>query len=277
MIESTRGTIKLQMLILSWLSKHGARSLESIRKNCSFLLGENENSQGSLNSVWKLFWPLVYSGIVDHIGDGYYSLTEPLLIDYGSHYVYILKRPKGIDSEELAAGIYLSHSQSADENLKTVKVNPFAILKRFPSIDKIVDSFIDSNQDETALTYYNKHMHRGIAKLGRDGFTRYYSDPEKHYMKEIPDRAINPDAFSIAYCRSRAINEKANGFYNKDKKELVMSTFAMPIMIYRVLQLQSLTNEELPKRDNRNYVFQNIELPIIKELNRIFCKSIRYE
>ena len=269
--------LKLQKLILSWLSKHGARSLESIRQNCGFLLGNMDNSQGSLNSVWKLFWPLVYSGVVDHIGNGYYSLTEPLVINYGTHYIYTLKQPKNVDYIELTTGIYLSSCKSSDETQKEVRVNPVTILKKFPSLDKIVESFIDSNQDEQALTYYNRYIRRGIARLGRDGVTRYYSNPEIHYMKEVPDRAVNPEAFSIAYCLSKAINGEPNGFYNVDKKELVMSTFAMPIMIYRVLLLHTLTNKELPTKEFRHYVFKNIEPQMFKELNRIFCKSIRYE
>ena len=76
-------------LLYVWLSKHGRRSLESIKTNCEYLAESYHLSVS--NPIWEIFWPMVYSGVIDHTGKGYYALTEPLIVDYHTHFFYINK------------------------------------------------------------------------------------------------------------------------------------------------------------------------------------------
>lgn len=79
------------------------------------------------------------------------------------------------------------------------------------------------------MKYYNRNARKGLAQLKSEGFARYFSIPDELYMREIPDRSINPEAFSIAYCYSRVINKEPNGIYNEESKLLIL-----PILLSRV-------------------------------------------
>lgn len=96
-------------------------------------------------------------------------------------------------------------------------------------------------------------------------------------MRELPDRTINPDAFALAYCYGRVINKESNGTYYLDQKQLVTPSFALPFMLYRVLQLETMTSRHFPKIKGDVYIFDGVSMGVVKELNRIFCNSMRYE
>ena len=268
-------TYEARKLLYVWMSKLGRRNLNSIKVQCDFL---SESHSLSLNNpIWEIFWPLVYSGIIDHTGKGYYAVTEPLVIDYNTHYYYINCQPKDVKAEEATIGIYHSNERTNIQDLKIIKVSPYNILKQYPSIDTIIDKFPESIQDVEELKFDNMKSKKGFAELEKEGLKRFFVIPEQRYKREVPDRTVNPDAFALTYCYSRAINNDSNGMYLKSKKELLMPLFAMPIMIYRVLQLEIMASRCIPIRSANYYSFENVSLNVAKELNRIFCKSIRYE
>ena len=76
---SSKESFELQKLLYVWLSKLGRRSLESIKASCEYLVESHDVT--SYNPIWEIFWPLVFSGVADHTGKGYYALTEPIIID----------------------------------------------------------------------------------------------------------------------------------------------------------------------------------------------------
>ena len=72
---------KAQQLLYVWISKFENRSLDSIKQKCDYL---NEIFHFELpNPIWGIFWPLVFNGVIDHVGKGYYALSEPIVLDYG--------------------------------------------------------------------------------------------------------------------------------------------------------------------------------------------------
>ena len=163
------------------------------------------------------------------------------------------------------------------KNYSIIKVNPLSILKRFPTVKDVVDSFPESLRDEKDLKYYNRTSRKGLAKLESEGFVRYFSIPDELYIRELPDRSINPEAFSIAYCYSRVINKEFNGIYKEESKLLVVPIFAFPCLLYRSLLLCSLSNGVMPEVNERYYYFMNMSKSYVKQLNRILCNSITYE
>lgn len=267
--------INLQNLLYAWLSKFEKRSLENIKVHCNFL---NDSYKLNLpHPEWSIFWPLVYNGLVDYIGKGYYALTAPIIIDYGFHFIYVNHRPNSLKIKKLALGIYMSDSLENYKNYSIIKVNPLSILKRFPTVKDVVDSFPESLRDEKDLKYYNRNANKGLAKLKSEGFVRYFSIPDELYIRELPDRTINPEAFSIAYCYSRAINKESNGIYKEESKLLILPLFAFPCLLYRSLLLYSLSKGIMPEVNERYYYFRNMSKSCVKQLNRILCNSITYE
>ena len=266
---------EMQKLLYIWLSKIGKRSLDSIKTSCDYLV--ESHCVTSSNPIWDTFWPLVFSGVADHTGKGYFALTEPLILKYDNHYYYINNIPSKGTVKEVSLGIYLTDTLTNDCDIKEISVAPKNILKKFPSVDKVVDSFTKSIQDERELKYYDWKNRIGVAELEKDGLKRFFSNPEIAYMRELPDRTINPDAFAIAYCYGRAISGEGNGTYYSSQKRLITSDFAIPYTLYRVLQLETMASKRLPERDGKHYVYNGVSAPVVKELNRILCNSIRYE
>ncbi len=244
-----RERYETQKLLYVWLSKLGRKSLEAIKASCDYLVESRHIT--SNNPIWDIFWPLVFSGVADHTGKGYYALTEPLIIKYNSHYYYINNIPKSRNYKEVAVGIYISSDLINDNSVKEIIVDPKIILRRYPSVDKIVDNFSKSVQDEKDLKYYDCKNRKGVAELEKEGLKRFFSNPEKAYIRELPDRTINPDAFAIAYCYGRAISGEGNGIYYRNQNKLITSSFAMPFTLYRVLQLSTMALKNLRKKDGK--------------------------
>lgn len=265
----------MQHLLYVWLSKLGRRSLDSIKISCDYLIESHHLDAGI--PIWEVFWPLVFSGVADHTGKGYYALTEPLIIKYDSHFYYINNVPQTAKFKEVSVGIYYSDYLVNDHDIKEITVDPKAILKKYPAVDAVVDSFTKSIQDEKELKYFDWKNRKGVAELENEGLKRFFSNPEKAYIKELPDRTINPDAFAIAYCYGRAITGEGNGIYNSRHRKLITPSFAIPFTLFRVLQLDTMACKNMPERDGNTYVFNGVSAPVVKELNRILCNSIRYE
>ena len=98
--------IKAQEALYIWLSYFDKRSYDLIRQSCNYL-----NIQYDLGiesyAVWKIFYPLVYTGVIEHIGNGYYALTEPMAIDFGTHYVLINSKNENFSKTNESIGISL--------------------------------------------------------------------------------------------------------------------------------------------------------------------------
>ena len=265
---------KVQQLLYVWISKFEKKSLESIKQNCDYL---NEIYQIKLqNPIWEFFWPLVFNGVIDHVGNGFYALSEPIVLDYGTHFYNINVIPKGVNSQYVSVGITLS--EKYDEiKCKTIRPSATAILKSYPCIKDVVDAFPKSLEDESNLKYINWKSKRGLAELEKGGLVRFFSLPEQLYLRLLPPRNINPEAYALAYCLTRVENNELNGKYNSATRQLTMPTFAMPFMVYRVLLLECMASKQLPRKHVQDYTFENISAGSVKQLNRIFCNTIQYE
>ena len=167
--------------------------------------------------------------------------------------------------------------KAISRQMRIIHADALSVLKNIPSFADTVDKFPKTLQDESNLEYYNYKTKRGIAKIEKNGITRYFSLPEKLYIKELPAREINPEAFAIAYCLSRQVNDEYNGRYDSNTQELYLPTFALPFTIYRALMLETMESGLLPEVHGSDYLFRFVSPKTVKELNRIFSNSIKYE
>ena len=271
---SNSKTIKAQGLLYSWISSYEKRSYNLIREACGFL---NESLTLGLGDhpTWDVFFPLVFSGVIDYVGNDYYSLTKSVALSYDGH-AYLLNyeaKPKAI------AGLPIGYQEvSLDKipsDIAVLRMNSVSVLKSFPSVDKVIDSWQTSVLDEDLLRYHSRN-HIGVADHS-SGITRYFSIPEKNYLKEMPARPFNPDAYSIGICYERALTGEGNGRYDKASRMLYLKRFAMPTLLYRSLALDGMAVKEFPYVQGDFIVFSNISPRVEKELNRILCKSISHE
>ena len=215
---------KAQQLLYVWISKFENRSLDSIKQKCDYL---NEIFHLELPyPIWGIFWPLVFNGVIDHIGKGYYALSEPIVLNYGTHFYYINVFPKEVNREYVSIGISLSETFK-EVGCKTMRPSATAILKSYPCIKDIVDAFPKSLEDESKLNYVNCKSKRGLAELEEGGLTRYFSLPEQLYLRQLPSREFNPEAYALSYCLTRVVNQELNGKYNTSTQRLTMPSLAL--------------------------------------------------
>lgn len=267
---------KAQYLLYCWMSRFEKRSYSQIKEACDTLNVSCELELGE-RPRYDLFYPLLNSGVIDHVGKDYYALTKPIVIDFESH-AYLLNGPDYVFSDtNLPIGWQLVTNGISPDGVDVVRLNSLSVLKSFPSIDKVVDSWHSSLQDEGELSYHDYQNKVGVAEHKQDGLTRYFSNPQSHYLKEIPTHSINPDAYQIGICLERVLNGQGNGFYDKNSHILRVPKFAFPVMLYRALALDGMAKMSLPYVQDDNIVFEYLAFSVIKELNRILCKSISYE
>ena len=268
---------KAQKCLYLWLSNFENRSYNLIRRNCDYL-----NIQYNLGietyAVWKIFYPLVYSGVVEHTGNGYYALTEPTAIDFGAHYALINMPDDTPSCNTQCVGISLLDKISCNIlPSKVVTFNVAQALSSFPPIKSVVDGFYESIVDIDKLEYHDFKTRRGVAELKEGGLKRYFSIPEEGYLRQIPDKAINPDALNISYYLERVVNNQYNGNYNKQTRQLHLEAFGLPILVHRVLMLDCLSRKHLPVKTDHEYLYDGITPKVVKELNRILNKSIKID
>lgn len=256
-----------------WLSHFDKRSYTSIKETCDYLNSAYElEIKGS--TIWAIFFPLVYAGVAEHAGNDYYALTEPLDLAFDSvHFVTNPTSTKDLEETEFP-GIYKS---STAQPYKTIKVNPLSILKSIPYVKDVIDTWGDSLQDEECFTYRNWKKRQGIAELKQGGLIRFFSIPKNLYIKELPARSINPDAYNIAMSYERVVNSGNAGTYNVRTKQLILEKFGLPILLYRAIILCCMEQGNLPIENDFIYIFNNIDEKIVKEINRILGKTIVYE
>lgn len=267
---------KAQYLLYCWMSRFEKRSYSQIKEACDTLNESGELDLGE-RPIYDLFSPLLHSGVIDHIGKDYFALTKPVVLDFESH-AYLLNGPNYVFSDtNLPIGWQLVTNGIFPNGVDVVRLNSLSVLKSFPAIDKVVVSWHSSLQDESELSYHDYQNKVGVAEHKQDGLTRYFSIPQRHCLKEIPPRSINPDAFHIGICLERVLNGQGNGSYEKTSHILRVPDFAFPTMLYRALALDGMAKLSLPYIQDDNIVFEHLASPVIKELNRILCKSIRYE
>lgn len=266
---------KAQMLLYKWLTHFERKSYNSINEVCEYL---NEVKHLDIHGkpIWKLFFPLVMNGVVDYAGKDSYSVAPPLILTFKSH-SYLLNGDTSSCDINVPVGYRLLESNDSQlQFVDNVGISTFALLKSFPAIDDIVKGWNWSTQDETILEYHNLKTHIGVAEI-KNGMSRYFSIPNESFMKEIPSRSANPDAYNIGIYYERIVNNEKNGYYNSSIRELKMCSFGIPFILFRALMIDGLEKKMFPAEEKDVYVFYNISPKVVKELNRILCKSISYE
>lgn len=260
-----------QLLLYKWLSLFDKRSYNSIKEVCEYLnLSMHLEILG--NPMWSLFYPLLRNGVVDCAGNDYYAIASPAVLDFSTH-LYAVN--DGSFDDKVCVGYSSIERNDIKDSHNVLRLSSLALLKSFPSIEEVVFGWNNSIQDESVLKYHNKNRDAGIAEL-TNGTSRYFVIPSKSILKELPGRHINPDAYNIAACYERTLNNEANGFYTKSQ-ELKMNSFGLPFLLYRALMIDGLSIQKFPTEVNGIVIFYNISKSVIKELNRILCNSIAYE
>lgn len=263
---------KVQELIYIWLREVGEVNYDRIKQACNYL--NNKHALSFEKPIHNLFYPLLYSGVVEFSRHGKFCIAPECVISKGGE-IHIVVNPRIVDNslEANAIGIYTSNQPDVFATATRYQFNLESILTKIPSVDSCVLSY----QQIHDVRLCDFEQREGVSRKKSDSRRWYFIDSTHDQCYSIPDQSINPDAINIATCYTRIITSLHNGIYNSVSRELKMNKYHMPILVYRVLMIESLFGGTMPYIDNEYYVFKNISRKAFSELNRIFCQSIKQD
>ena len=137
---NNNASYKAQELLYNWMSNFEKRSYSQIKEACNFLNMSLNLNLGE-HPVAHLLFPLVYTGVIDHVGQDYYALSQPVMIDFGS-YIYSINSMTGLGSgENVPVGWALLIKEQVPEQVTMLKLNSLSVLKSFPRIDYVIETW----------------------------------------------------------------------------------------------------------------------------------------
>lgn len=279
--------IHLQVLLLKWLRHYNVRTIEQIRIICRSLC--TSNNLDEKNSDLKLLYPLLRMGYVEFIGNGNYQVSQSVIIYYPK-----ITTAVGVNFTDEQKEKVKNFSLNEDEfgtirfqitskeilqlhptlNCHYQEFNKDTPLIHFPQIKDIVTTFEECNLAfENVLFYNNYKWERGTKQIGifktaSDSHIFYFRINEKTF--KIPSNTENPESWLLAECYQICCGRYDIFIYNHNNKTLTVKNFNLPILVERILRLNSLYQDVTIREKDFQICFPNITISTVKELNRIF-------
>lgn len=254
--------MKAQNLLLQWITTLGAVRYARIKLACDSI---NDRYNLELDKPTNyLFFPLFKSGVIDICGNNKYARTAKF---EWTNWVRTITNESGQDNQETGiTGLYFKSDFELDSLF-----NGSSVLSNVPDVEKIVKSFpvgiIDVSQVDKTI---------GVVEEPNKLFNRYFIDNRKNLIVKIPSFDENPDAISFAKMYENILCEHFS-YYDRGTEELKIYKYGIPIIIYRVLLIESLLSGKIPDEDGEFVVFFGIDKKTAKEVNRIQLKTLKYE
>ena len=254
--------MKAQNLLLQWITTLGAVRYARIKLACDSI---NERYKLELDKPTNyLFFPLFKSGVIDICGNNRYARTAKFEWTNG---VRTITNEPGQEFQKTGiTGLYYKPGIEPAS-----KFNGSSVLSNVPDVEKIVKSFpvgiIDVSQVEKTL---------GVVDEPNKLYTRYFIDNSKNLIVKIPSFDENPDAISCARMFENILREHHSS-YDTTTEKLNIYKYGIPVIIYRVLLIESLLSGRIPKEDGDFITFSGIDKKTAKEINRIQLKTLKYE
>lgn len=268
---------KAQEALFAWICVQRKVNYQLIKKFCDYL-----NLQYNLlldeHPAWKIFLSLFNAGNIDFCGHGNFKVTEPIAImkDNVCIYTNIFNQPIEVQTD--FPFLFRKEGKVDFEFRKEYRFNAVSILKKFPAIGDVVGGFTSlALNDFSLLDFENKSTNFGIAKRVDCNFNYYFVYPDTRRIVSIPIWEESPESINISYCYARSLDKRGNGYYRLETETLYVDSFHFPVLLYRVLLLESLFKGYMPYCKNRKYIFQGIDIKIVSEVDRILNKSLKYE
>lgn len=266
-----------QEALFTWMSLQNQVNYNTIKKYCEYL-----NLQYNLlieeHPAWKIFLPLFFAGNIDFCGDNCFKVTEPIAVTKRDFCIYTNTFNQSLDVSTAFHFIFRSKEVPHIDFKKIYRFNAVSILKHFPTVKDIVSKFepLPLN-DFSSLKFDNREIKFGVAQKEDWNLKYYFVYPETRRVVAVPYWNVNPDGINVAYCYSRSIDGRGNGKYSLKDKRMYITSYRFPILLYRILLLESLLEGNTPFFEQGLYIFPNINLNIANQINRILNNSIQYE
>ncbi|MCB9231088.1 MAG: hypothetical protein H6581_05475 [Bacteroidia bacterium] len=287
----------LQKLVLKLFNHHQESSLsyDRIKLLCQNLWQQNRLGGERKSAVHQIFFPLVRKGLIEFVGNGRYQLGPCVAIQsFGS--ISIINPPilpvLSMGQKFELNGIYRFKNPSKEltNELKEIGIpiqrpSIAKTLRCTPSILKVVRTFPQALIPDTSgfqlLSTRNtwepnvRITPPSLVKASDEGNSKRYLGDQDHTWYEIPNPAQNPDGIYIAILAKKILTGESLGIsYSKSKHELKIDKIHVPILIERILHIQSIQDPQGVVEHKSGITFKHIDYPIFYELNRIFHQKI---
>jgi hypothetical protein len=273
------------------------RSYQSIAKTCKRALWAISNEEDAKYVIYDTFFPLLRWGLVEYYGNNRFRLS-PTAGVFSSNKVLVC-HPPSLMSESLfpfrlsqgLPGIFLYRncSEVADScrvyNIPLMRFDFHQSLYPVPPLDKLV-RFWDQERiiDTSSYFQFNEHFFwvkingqevlPGVYKKSDNNFAGKIIKLAEGEWRTVPERKQQFDGFSLAVLLSRIQNGNELGIhYLKQEKLLVVHTHFFPIILERLLSINTLLSDS-PQANVSSRVYHLDNKGFIL-LNKVFHNAIQ--
>ena len=290
----------IQNLLLKWLRCYPEKShsRSKIKALCDTLFVQYFPEIPAKNTYYKVFEPLLRIGLVEVDNESKFKLS-PTLFLYDTTSIVGLNLPDFILHELMEKKLvfkqdiwgcvrfsiqFRAQIESVCEtfDLPLQKVQIGAILRKMPSLKKVVKTFEKRSILETAaFQYLSTKEQKWTKNNGAIGVYRADSSPwspryffDGKIWRQIP-RSQNPDAFNTAVCHANILADSSNIIYDKEQGSLKIETVYFPILLDRLLARYNLPKQTIITQNLNTKIYHQIPNPLFRQIDRIFGHSIK--
>jgi hypothetical protein len=228
-------------------------------------------------------------GYVEFIGDGNYQVSQSVIIYYSKASTAVGVNLTDEQKEKVRS---FAHNEDIFGTIR-FQINSKEILQlyptlnchyqefnndtplvHFPKIKDILTTFEECNSAFDNILFYNNYKWErgtkqiGIFKTSSDSHIFYFRINEKSF--KIPLNTENPEGWLLAECYQICSERNDIFIYKRNNKTLTVKNFHLPILVERILRLNSLYQDVTIQEKDFQISFPNILISTVKELNRIF-------
>ena len=240
--------------------------------------------------------PLIAVGILDFRGNDNYSLSPSAILQINKEYFainipYAKVRKLDNKTELLHKTIFKIDKNSGKNLSKEMNIPVSSISCEYlcsiiPSINNIIDNFKEVAIYETGtFNYFDNGWKNpencnllGIYRASEDIYSnRYIRISEKKWL-EIPNIKNNIDAFHLSHIYSLILQNKSIGVhYNRKSETLIVRNFLFPLILMRLLYLNSSFDKAKIQIINHRTVFRDVKHTFYRTLDKFFMHKIELD
>ncbi len=283
----------LQLRLYKWLLSIPNRPVHynKIRLSCIQLYNQCFPDKDAKNAFYLIAFPLMRMGLIEFYGANKYDLAPSVFLSKKKTIIGF-NIPESFDEPVNGEGFnYLRLKKNEevlskihDTNIPLREFDLYAILKQVPNIKKIISSNLLDEQMLEMKGFQFLSMKNQWGAVPPDNPVGLYRSKDlvyaNRYLKsenewyKISDQSKNPDAFNMAALYAKILqDESIEVVFNEEKGILEINNFRFPILLERLLFINSILEGTSANYTDRRYL---IDYRAMKQLNRILLNKIEY-
>jgi len=283
-------------LLFNWIKYKKSVSWEQLKNGAKRISYDKECN---INHVYNIILPLLYSGLIEFIGQGKYMISPPVAFNYENSDTVIFINCNDFQKKCIYKNIInynedffgiircsKEHLHSDNEiteilpNINTISV--LSMLNNFPKITKLTPYARDGHISPKIFWNVKKYKwddtlycDQGLCKIEKDTPAVFWKHKGGFFSK-LHAFSDNPDAQNIMKLQQASLENHVYLSYNRKAKELHIKGQYLPILLNRVLSLKYIDSELWVRNTDFNIIYHNINKKEVSQIKRILSTTIEY-